>query len=324
LTLEDLRVFVAVCRAGNLSAVARELRRSQPAVSQHVARLERELGVPLLRRGPTGVTPAPAGRVLFDAASAGEAALSMAVREIGRLRAGTGGELSISTGGTTVRHFMRESVLLFRSRRPDVSLRFEPASSTRECVEIVLKNRADLAFVTHTEELPGIQQRPVLEMPLVLLIAPGDPLARRRHVALRDLAAIRYVSLAAATSSGAFLRETLRAEGLEIQTVATVDDWDTAKVFVEIGVGHAIVPAVHAHSFAKEGGVRALPIRGLPALCVGWAARDFRLLPSTAHDFMAAFLRSASRWRRIRGVRLLATEREMEKGSRAEERDPRG
>jgi DNA-binding transcriptional LysR family regulator len=310
-------VFVAVCRAGNLSAVARELRRSQPAVSQHVARLERELGVSLLRRGATGVSAAPAGRVLFEAASVGEAALSMAVREIRRLRDGTGGELSISTGGTTVRHFMREAVRLFRSRHPDVSLRFEPASSTRECVEVVLENRADLAFVTQTGELPGIQRRPVLEMPLVLLVASDDPLVHRRHVALKHLAAIRYVSLAAPTSSGAFLRETLRAEGLEIQTVATVDDWDTAKVFVEIGVGHAIVPAVHAHVFAKEGGVRALPIRGLPPLRVGWAARDFRLLPSTAHEFMADFLRSASRWRRIRGVRLLAMERERGEGSHA-------
>lgn len=305
MTLEDLRVFVAVCRTGNLSAVARSLGRSQPAVGQHVARLERELGVALLIRGPTGVTPTGAGGVLFEAASAGEAALSMAVREIGRLRDGTGGELSISTGGTTVRHFMREAVRVFREGRPGVSLRFEPASSTPECVEVVLENRSDLAFITHAAEFPGIQQRPVLEMPLLLLVASGDPLSRRRHVEVRDLAGIRYVSLSAETSSGAFVRETLRAEGLKMQLVAGVDDWDTANVFVEIGVGQAIVPAIHAHTFAREGDVRALPIRGLPPLRVGWAARDFRLLPATAHEFMAAFQASAARWRRIRGVRLL-------------------
>jgi DNA-binding transcriptional LysR family regulator len=309
MTLEDLRVFAAVCRSGNLSAVARGLGRSQPAVSQHVTRLERELGVALLTRGPTGVAPTAAGRVLFDSASAGEAALSMAVREIARLRDGTGGELSISTGGTTVRHFMREAVRRFRAGRPGVWLRFEPASSTPQCIQVVLENRADLAFVTHAAAFPGIQQRPVLEMPLRLLVASDDPLSRRRSVELRDLAAIRYVSLAAGTSSGAFVRETLRAQGLAMQPVAAVDDWDTAKVFVEIGVGQAIVPAVHAHGFAKEGGVRALPIRGLPPLRVGWAARDFRLLPATALEFMAAFRASAVRWRRIRGVRVLSTER---------------
>jgi len=305
MTLEDLRVFVAACRSANLSAVARRLGRSQPAVSQHVARLERELGVALLSRGPHGVRPTAAGRLLFAAASTGEAALSMAVREIARLRAGTGGELAISTGGTTVRHFMREAVRLFRERRPAVALRFEAASSTPHCVQVVLENRADLAFITHVAEFAGIQQRPVLEMPLLLLVASGDPLARRRSVGLRDLATLRYVSLAAATSSGGYVRETLRAEGLQMQPVAAVDDWDTAHVFVELGVGQAIVPAVHAHAFAREGGVRALPIRGLPALRVGWAARDFDLLPATAHEFMAGFEASAGRWRRIRGVRVL-------------------
>lgn len=303
MTLEDLRVFVAVCRRGNLSAVARNLGRSQPAVSQHVARLERELGMALVTRAPTGVTPTPAGQVLFNAASAGEAALSIAVREIGRLRDGTGGELSISTGGTTVRHFMREAVRVFRKRRAGVSLRFEAASSTRQCAQVVLENRADLAFITHAAEFPGIQQRPVLEMPLRLLVASGD--SHRHHVELRELATIRYVSLSAATSSGAFVQETLQAQGLKMQQVAAVDDWDTANVFVQIGVGQAIVPAVHAYAFAREGGVRALQIRGLPPLRVGWAARDFRLLPAMADEFMAAFQSSATRWRRIRGVRLL-------------------
>ena len=55
MTLEDLRVFVAVCRVGSLSEVARGLHCTQPAVSQHVTRLERELGVALLERRATGV-----------------------------------------------------------------------------------------------------------------------------------------------------------------------------------------------------------------------------------------------------------------------------
>ncbi|CAM5452536.1 hypothetical protein SPURM210S_06573 [Streptomyces purpurascens] len=57
MALEDLRVFVAVCRAGSLSAVARELDCTQSAVSQHVRRLAREAGVSLLERQPRGVVP---------------------------------------------------------------------------------------------------------------------------------------------------------------------------------------------------------------------------------------------------------------------------
>ncbi|MFF5079789.1 LysR family transcriptional regulator [Actinoplanes sp. NPDC000266] len=68
--LREMRVFVAVVEEGSLSAAARRLRLSQPAVSQVAAALERELGTALLIRGATGVRPTPAGAVLADEARA--------------------------------------------------------------------------------------------------------------------------------------------------------------------------------------------------------------------------------------------------------------
>ncbi len=78
MTLDDLRVFVAVCRAGSLSAVARDLSCTQSAVSQHVKRLERETGVQLLERHPRGVAPTSAGQILRAAAADGIAGLDSA------------------------------------------------------------------------------------------------------------------------------------------------------------------------------------------------------------------------------------------------------
>src|SRR6185295_19265647 len=113
MTFEDLRVFDAVCEHGNLSAVARRFGCTQPAVAQHVARLERELRITLLERTRRGVVPTPAGRILHQATSAGLGAVAMATREIERLRDGHAGHLSIATGGTTVRHFLRDTVMRF-------------------------------------------------------------------------------------------------------------------------------------------------------------------------------------------------------------------
>jgi DNA-binding transcriptional LysR family regulator len=71
MTFEDIRIFNAVCERQNLSSVARGLGRTQPAVAQHVARLERELGVGLLERTRKGVVLTAAGRTLYEATSAG-------------------------------------------------------------------------------------------------------------------------------------------------------------------------------------------------------------------------------------------------------------
>jgi hypothetical protein len=62
---------------------------------------------------------------------------------------------------------------------------------------------------------------------------------------------------------------------------------------------------VHGRSFEQSGTVRAIPIRGLAPIPVGWAARSFRFLPPVAGAFMDAVAANARRWRRIPGVRLV-------------------
>jgi DNA-binding transcriptional LysR family regulator len=304
MTFEDLRVFNAVCEQQNLSGVARSFGCTQPAVAQHVARLERELGVSLLERTRKGVVLTDAGRVLHEATSAGLGALAMALREIERLRNGEAGRLSIATGGTTVRHFMRDAVIQFRRRHPDATLHFEPGASSQQCLDAVARRSADLAFVTMTGALRGFEQRPLMEHPLVLLVRRDDVLATRRRIRVRDLEGIRYIALPHSTSSHRFITAAVAKEGIRLVATAEVDDFDTANVFVELGFGHAIVPAVQGRAFARHGRVHAIPIQGLPPVLVGWAARSFQLLPPVAFEFMDLLAQAAARWD-IPGVRVL-------------------
>ena len=307
MTFEDLRVFDAVCELGNLSAVARRLGCTQPAVAQHVARLEREVRLALVERTRRGVVPTAAGLILHDATRAGLGAISMALREIERLREGHAGHLAIATGGTTVRHFLRGAVILFRQRHPTAGLRFEPGGSSQACLDAVSRRAADLAFVTLFGELRGFETRPVMEHPLVLLAPRGDALAKRRLVRLADLERLPYISLPPATASHRLIAEALAREGIALRPAAQVDDFDTANLFVELGFGHAIVPAVHGRSFERGGKVRAVRIDGLPPVLVGWAARRFQLLPPVAFEFMRLLHRTAQAWKRIPDVRLFET-----------------
>ena len=120
MTLEDLRIFLSACETGSLSALARELSRTQPAVSQHIARLERELGVVLLERGSQGVAPTQAGEALRQAALDGLDAIAAGLQRVAEIRDGAQGSLSITTGPTTVRHFLCGAIVRFRRRYPGV------------------------------------------------------------------------------------------------------------------------------------------------------------------------------------------------------------
>ncbi|MEU1015234.1 LysR family transcriptional regulator [Streptomyces sp. NPDC005900] len=285
MTLDDLRVFVAVCRAGSLSAVARDLTCTQSAVSQHVKRLEKELGVSLLERHARGVVPTSAGRVLRAAAAEGIGGIDLAVRRLREQARGDGGAVRITTGATSVRHFMAEGVVDFRRRYPRVGLEFQTVSSSSGCFDALAAGDLDLAWITLGEPVRGIEQRPVVDLPWVLAVRADDPLAGRPCVEPADLAACRLITPPVNSTSRAHLDARLGELGVVLPAGTSVADWDTAVLLAELGLGQAVVPALPDSRGPAPAGLRMIPVPGLPPLSVGWAVRRWDALGPLARAF---------------------------------------
>ncbi|WP_189917653.1 LysR family transcriptional regulator [Kitasatospora xanthocidica] len=285
MTIEDLRVFAAVCRAGSLSAVARDLHCTQSAVSQHVKRLERELGLSLIERHPRGVVPTVAGRLLQAAVATGLGGIDHALHRIAELARGEGGSVRITTGATSVRHFMSEAVVAFRRRFPQVSLEFQTEVSSRSCLESLTAGRADLAWITLGSPVRGIEQRPVVDLPWVLAVAAGDPLAARARIEPADLQDARLIGLPPNSVARSQLDAWLGKSGIRPVFDTSVADWDTAILLAELGLGHAIVPVLPQWRGPGHPALRLLPFPDLPALTAGWAVRDWDSLGPLARAF---------------------------------------
>ncbi|HLL35152.1 LysR family transcriptional regulator [Streptomyces sp.] len=286
MTLDDLRVFVAVCRAGNLSAVARDLGCTQSAVSQHVRRLERETGLSLLERRPRGVVPTAAGRVLEAAAAEGIAGLDLALRRLRDLVGGETGSVRVATGATTVRHFMAEAIVDFRRRHPGVSLEFRTESSGRACFDALTDSDLDLAWITLGPPVRGIEQRAVAELPWVLAVGADDPLADRAALFPGDLADLRLIRLPPNSTSAAHLDAACAELGVRFGSDTSVADWDTALLLAELGLGRTVVPALPGlRGTAPDAGLRLVPIPDLRPLTVGWAVRHWDALTPPARAF---------------------------------------
>jgi DNA-binding transcriptional LysR family regulator len=290
-TLDDLRVFVATCEAGSLSAVARQVGTSQPAVSQHIRRLERELDVTLFERGRRGVTPTAAARVLLASATGALGALDAGRRELDRLRTGDAGTLRLATGGTTLRHFMVRPLARLRGRHPGITFEYASATSTGQCLDALRADRADLAFVTIGATAGGeLDQRPVVRTPWVLVasaegLAPGA--RREAPVAPDELRSVRAIGVPAHSSSRHQLDEQLAVRGVRLDYSAIVDDPDTAVMLAELGVGQTVLPALWAHDLERHGTLWARPVDGLDPVTFGWAARRWDALPPSAHTFVS-------------------------------------
>ena len=305
MTLDDIKVFVAACESGNLSAVARTLGCTQSAVSQHISRLERELGTTLLERSAAGVYTTPIGAVFHDSAAESLNVLKSGIRHVHELSGLRASSLTITTGGTSVRHFLRDSVVRFRADFPDTIVSFRPANTTARCLELVRSGEVDLALVTLEKAQRGIEDRLFARQDLRLLVPADSPVAHRKRLPLRELKGIRYIGLPSETNSGGLIEKAFSEQNIELDHVMTVDDFDTACIFVELGLGYSIVPAVQAANFVQSAQVKAINIVGLAPIPINLVARRWASLSSVANAFVDMFTTALKKLSRTPGVELL-------------------
>ncbi|AEW93258.1 MULTISPECIES: LysR family transcriptional regulator [Streptomycetaceae] len=187
--LRQFAYFTAVAEELHFGRAAERLHIGQPAVSQVIRRLERELGVDLFDRSPRHVRLTPAGERLLPEARAVLAAAERARAVVTRQAAGPGRTLRVGTSTGMGGHL--DAVLDALSRHaPDTGVELVHPP-TRDRLEQVATGRLDAAFVRgEQDEDPRLRVVPVWQEPLVAVVPAGHPVAGRARVSLAELAAL--------------------------------------------------------------------------------------------------------------------------------------
>jgi len=226
-----LRPFVALADELHFGRAAERLHITQPALSQQIARLERQVGVTLFDRTRTRVELteagaamlAPARAAIEAAGTADEVARSHARGEAGELR------LGLSPGA----HYVVQPVLAeFARRRPRVRVRAQQDSSGA-LAEQVATGRLELALGFCTGAAAGVVCDHLRDEPAVVAVAADHPLAERDHAALADLANETFALVDAHDGAGynAAVVALCRAAGFEPRLHARPQGpmaWETA------------------------------------------------------------------------------------------------
>lgn len=190
--LRELRVFVAVVEEGGVSAAARRLHMSQPALSQTVRVLERELGVELLVRSSTGTTPTAAGRTLLaEAVSVLAGVDRLRDRMTDRARPG-GGVLRLGVPLELPGGLLPAALAAFAEQWPQVRVQAAHASSAAQLAALAAAE-LDVAL---TRELPPGEDTDatlLLEEPLGVLLAIDHPAVDAAEVRLETLSRSPWV-----------------------------------------------------------------------------------------------------------------------------------
>ena len=242
-------LFRAVARAGSLSAAARELGSTQPAVSQQLQRLEHEAGVPLLLRSTRGVTLTGAGQLLLSRADAVAGELHMAAEELAVLAQLRGGRVRLVAFPSAVATVVPEALRLLAADHAEVEVSLVEAEPP-EAWAAVREGEADVALVFAYDGPPeddgDLTWLPLATEPVDLVLPPGHA-ATGGRLELAALAGETWIGGCPRCSHHLVAR--CRDAGFEPRLSHATDDYVAVQALVAAGLGVTMLPRSALRAF---------------------------------------------------------------------------
>ncbi|MEY9843699.1 DNA-binding transcriptional LysR family regulator [Streptacidiphilus sp. BW17] len=241
-----LATFHEVVRAGTLSAAARTMGCTQPAVTQQIKALERSVGMPLFVRAGRRLRLTEAGETLARHTGLILGQLSAAEQQLGALARLHGGRVRICSFPSANATLVPEAIARLLAEHPGIRIELqedEPPASLRR----VPQGSCDVALAFSYPELQAsdsaeLVEFPLMEDPVTALLPVGHPSARRHVVRLSDLASERWI--AGCPRCQAHLLHTCAEQGFAPDIVFATDDNLAVQNLVSVGAGVALVPAL--------------------------------------------------------------------------------
>lgn len=191
-TLRQIQAIIAVCEEGSFTRAAEREHATQSGVSQHVAAVERALGVRLFDRTATGVTPTAAGLRYYRRCVEAVGLLDKAGEDVRALGGSVSGRLRIGLMPAFTRAALAPTLQQFVPAHPDVQLRIVEAYSGN-LTEQVLSDQLDFAIVPAFEGRVGLKSRLILRDREVLISGRASKLKPLAPVRLADCAPLKIV-----------------------------------------------------------------------------------------------------------------------------------
>lgn len=252
-----LRLVKAIADTGSFTGAARELGYSQPAVSQHVRRLERRLGTAVVDRSGRQVRLTEAGAVLARHATAVLATLAAAEEEVAAVAGLRAGRVRLVAFPSSSATLVPKALRLVRDRHPGVEVSFAEAEPPQS-LALLREGECDLAVAFSypgadlgrgQDDLAGLEAVPLLTDPLHVALPRTSPLADRPSVALTDLAQETWI--AGCPKCRGHLLAACAAVGVQPRIAYATDDYVAVLGLVAAGLGVALIPGLvreSAHS----------------------------------------------------------------------------
>lgn len=257
--LRQLTCFERVAELGSMSRAAEALHLVQPAISQQIATLEREVGLRLFHRGPRGVRLTEAGEALLPYARRVLTEVERAGQVLGGLRELRGGRVALGITPSAVIWLLPELLERYRGQHPLVQVQVQE-DMTDQLVEYLGDGRLDLAVVSLPIDDDGLVVRPILEERLALIVGPEHRLAGTESADLAELADEPWILPYRRHGVRALVEAACAEAGFRLRIAVELSGLGPIKMLVQRGLGLSVLPPAVVANEVRLGQLHAVTI----------------------------------------------------------------
>ena len=268
---EYYKVFYEVAMRKSLTQAAGALFVSQSAVSQTIAQMEQELGVPLFIRKPRGVQLTQEGQVLFEHVRDSVLSIRSGEEQVRRMISLRDGMLSIAASDTMSEQFLLPYLERFHRLYPDIRLHVNNKTSG-DSIQSLLHGEVEMAFVNLPVSHRDIEVRPILKVHDIFVASPSVVKTLPSILTLEELASQRLIMLETLSNSRRYVDEFFLENGVALHPETELGAHRLVLEFARIGLGIGCIIREFSLGYLDSGALQQVfvsppvPSRGI-ALC---------------------------------------------------------
>jgi len=262
--IAQLRSFLKVAECGNVTAASEAVFLSQPAVTQQIKCLERELNTTLFERTSRGMRLTEAGEVLRRYADLSLAMLEDGRRVIEDASGRAAGKLVLGAGVTTSVFSLPDWLRQFRQLYPHVDVIVRTGRS-KEIAQLALDREIDIGLVTSPVQDEHLEALTLFEERIEFVVTANDRYAEKA-IAARDLAALPLILFSPGTGFRSYLDAALGLAGISVTVKMESDSVEAIKSFVATGLGASFLPYSAVAAELAKGEFCRISVEGMPVL----------------------------------------------------------
>jgi DNA-binding transcriptional LysR family regulator len=215
MTLEQLRIFIAVAEKQHVTQAAGELNLTQSATSAAIAALEARYDIKLFDRIGRGIVLTQTGRDFLIEARAVLARARAAAQVLNDLAGLKRGSLTIAASQTVANYWLPGRIQAFHAAYPGVDLHISIAN-TEQVARAVLQGSADIGFVEGEVDDASLTAKRIDGDALIVVVGARHPWVGRKKIALKDLLATAWVLREPGSGTRSMFETALRQSGIKL------------------------------------------------------------------------------------------------------------